>query len=191
MNIYIACGLTHVPRAHFHAYVTFIHQTAEALRLAGANRVTYALVNSDPQLAEKPFEERARLCYLWDRELVHQSDLIVAEASYPSTGMGIELQLAESKGIPVIICFRKSPETRTDAVLYENPDHTRHCLQVGEGYVSLMALGLTSVLRVIGYESEDKGTTAVVEAFRLLNKKSQGEAAGRVKVKEGLSGATI
>lgn len=172
MNIYIACGLTHVPRSLFDAYVAFIHRTAGALRSAGADQVTYALVNSDPQLAEKPFEERARLCYLWDRELVQQCDLIVAEASFPSTGMGIELQLAESKGIPVVICFRKSPETQTDTVLYENPDHTEHCLQVGEGYVSLMALGLPTVFKVIGYESEDDGTAAIVEAFRLLDKKS-------------------
>src|SRR6185312_8269192 len=105
MNVYISCALTHVPRDHFKQYADFIHRLADAARAAGCEPVTYALVNSDPQLAEKPFEERARLCYLWDRELVQQADLIIAEASFPSTGMGIELQIAESLGIPVIIAF--------------------------------------------------------------------------------------
>ena len=63
----------------------------------------YALVNSDPQLASKPFEERARLCYLWDRNMVEQAELIIAEASFPSTGLGIEMQIAESKGTPIIL----------------------------------------------------------------------------------------
>ena len=70
MKVYLACGMTHVPRSNFQRYADFIHSTAEALRQLGCEQVRYALMHSDPQLAEKPFEERAKLCYLWDREMV-------------------------------------------------------------------------------------------------------------------------
>lgn len=70
MNIYIACGLTHVPRIEFGEYVAFITGLASHLSRMPAVKVKYALRDSDPQLAEKPFEERARLCYLWDKEMV-------------------------------------------------------------------------------------------------------------------------
>jgi hypothetical protein len=91
----------------------------------------YALVNSDPQLAAKPLEERARLCYLWDRNMVEHAELVIAEASFPSTGLGIEMQIAESEGTPIILCFRDFLGTnKVENVLYENPDHSRHSLQV-------------------------------------------------------------
>ena len=61
MKIYIACALTHLPRgAIFDEHVAFVHSLAEMLKGAG-HEVMYALVNSDPQLATKPFDDRARL----------------------------------------------------------------------------------------------------------------------------------
>ena len=48
MKIYVACGLTHVPRgAIFDEHVAFIHTLAATLKGAG-HEVMYALVNSDP-----------------------------------------------------------------------------------------------------------------------------------------------
>ncbi len=73
MNIYIACGLTHVPRQEFHRYVSFIHGLANHLSRECGAEVKYALRDSDPQLAEKPFAERARLCYLPARVNVKRS----------------------------------------------------------------------------------------------------------------------
>jgi hypothetical protein len=107
MKIYIGCGLTHVPRGQiFDDHISFIHGLASELKAVG-HQVRYALVNSDPQLAEKPFKEGARLCYLWDRNMVEEADLLIAEASFPSTGLGIEMQLAEAKGTPIVLCFRE------------------------------------------------------------------------------------
>src|SRR5262245_2745863 len=103
MKVYIGCGLTYVPRDRFQGYVALVHRLAAALRGNQCEEVMYALINSDPQLAEKPFGERARLCYLWDRELVEKADVMVAEATYPSTGLGIEMQIAENRGKPIII----------------------------------------------------------------------------------------
>jgi hypothetical protein len=56
------------------------------LRAHSSNiEVKYALVNSDPQLSTKPFEERAKLCYLWDREMVEESDDLLSVRA-PSFG---------------------------------------------------------------------------------------------------------
>lgn len=170
MNIYLACALTCVPRNHFKQYVSFIHRVAESLRSSDCE-VKYALVNSDPQLAEKPFRQRARLCYLWDTQLVRQAEVVIAEASNPSTGLGIELQIAASLGTPIIISFKKAAEARMGAVKYKNPNHRQHSLQIGEGYVSLMALGLPSVFKVVGYRTESEGMTSITQAVRLLKRK--------------------
>jgi hypothetical protein len=173
VNIYISCALTHVPREMFLQYAAFIHSLAHALHADGIQDLTYALINSDPQLAEKPFAERARLCYLWDRELVEQADLIIAEASFPSTGMGIELQIAEAKGTPIILCFHRGNKYQISAAEYRNPDNTEHILQIGEGYVSLMALGLPTVFKVIGYQNEEEAIKNIMEAVRLFKKADQ------------------
>ncbi len=153
-----------MPREAFEEYVQFIHSLPAALMLRGFSDVKYALVNSDPQLGEKPFQERARLCYLWDREFVQRADVVIAEATFPSTGLGIELPIAESSGIPVILSFKRSTKTRVQPIEYSNPDHTHHMLQIGEGYVSLMALGLPTIFKVIAYESEEEDVSKILDA---------------------------
>jgi nucleoside 2-deoxyribosyltransferase len=170
VNIYISCALTHLPRAVFHEYVAFIHKMAEALRSAGTERVTYALIDSDPQLAKKPSNERARLCYRWDRELVEQADIIIAEATFPSIGMGIELQLAESLSKPIILTFQRDDEYKAPETDYRNPDSSEHTLQIGDGYVSLMALGLPNILQAIGYTNRSQAIEDIVSAVELLRK---------------------
>lgn len=168
MKIYIACGLTHVPRgAVFDEHVAFIHTLAATLKGAG-HEVMYALVNSDPQLATKPFEDRARLCYVWDRNMVERAELVIAEASFPSTGVGIEMQIAEGKGTPIILCFRDVGANKVESALYENPDHSRHHLQVGEGFVTLMALGVPTVFKVVRYSNSNQGLAEITAALDLL-----------------------
>jgi hypothetical protein len=132
--------------------------------------VAYALHDSDPQLAEKPFDERARLCYLWDRAMVEAADALVADATYPSTGLGIELQVAEARHVPIIVSFLRSSATRVAPIDYLNPDASRHSLQIGAGYVSLMALGVPSLFRLVPYDDPVAGVTGIAAAVRLLAK---------------------
>lgn len=147
MNIYIACALTHVPRDKFHEYCYWIHSIAN--KLSPEHDVKYALINSDPQLALKPDENKSRLCYIWDRDMVEKSDLVIAESSFPSTGLGIELQIAEQKNIPIILCYRDYGINKSKSIKYENPDNSSHQLQIGEGYISHMVLGLPNVIRTL------------------------------------------
>jgi hypothetical protein len=168
MKIYIACALTHVPRGTiFDEHIAFIHAVAGMLKGVG-HEVMYALVNSDPQLATKPFEDRARLCYLWDRNMVERANLVIAEASFPSTGLGIEMQIAESNATPIILCFRDFGVNKVETVTYENPDHCKHHLQVGEGFVTLMALGVPTVFKVVRYSDSHQGLEKIAAALDLL-----------------------
>lgn len=168
MQIYIACGLTHVPRDIFSDYVDYLHQLAAELRqISGVSSVRYALVDSDPQLAFKPAEEQAGLCYDWDRRMVEEADLVIADASFPSTGLGIELQIAEAAGIPVIMLVGDLGINRVKEVQYRNPDRSEHELQIGRGIVSLMALGLPAIRKTVQYRAFDEAISGAKDAVRL------------------------
>ncbi|PPQ39569.1 nucleoside 2-deoxyribosyltransferase [Rhodoblastus acidophilus] len=171
MEIYIACGLTHVPQAVFSEYVSFIHGIASQLRaLAHIKAVKYALVDSDSQLKTKPYTERATLCYAWDRQMVEQADLIVADASFPSTGLGVELQIAEAAGKPVILFIGDYGTNRVKSQHYVNPDKTEHDLQVGEGIVSLMALGIPAIRNIIKYTDSESAMNELIDAVNLYQR---------------------
>lgn len=168
IQIYIACGLTHVPRSIFSDYVGYLHQLAAELRqISGVSNVRYALVDSDPQLATKPLGEQASLCYDWDRRMVEEADLVVADASFPSTGLGIELQIAEAAGIPVIMLIGDLGINRVKEVQYRNPDSSQHELQIGSGIVSLMALGLPTIRKTVQYSTFQQAISGAVEAVRV------------------------
>jgi hypothetical protein len=169
VKIYLACGLTHVPREVFPGYTAYLHSLVHALAAIGSDcTVKYALLNSDPQLAEKPPRERASLCYTWDRRMVEEADLVVADASFPSTGLGIELQIADTRGTPIIMLIGDYGGNRVEPARYTNPDESTHDLQVGEGIVSLMALGVPSIRRRIGYTCHETAIRLCVEAASLF-----------------------
>jgi hypothetical protein len=150
MNIYLACALTHVPTEFFEQYTTLIYGLATQFSNKG-HAVKCALADSDPQLAEHPEENKAKLCYEWDREMVLWADLVVAECSFPSTGMGIELQIADNDNIPIVLCYSDYGWNRSKPKSYSSPNQQSHQLQVGKGYISLMALGLPCVISSIRY----------------------------------------
>ena len=150
LKVYIACSLTHVPRKSFEEYAASIHRIANLVKGCSFK---YALTNSDPQLESIPENEKAKYCYLWDRKMVEEADLIIAEASFASIGLGIELQIAEMKNIPIILIHRQIESLKVEPIKYENPDHNMHSLQIGKGYVSLMALGLPNILKLIPYQN--------------------------------------
>ena len=178
MKIYLGCGLTHVPRPMFSEYVRFLHQLAAGLHdLPAIRTVKYALVSSDPQLAERASDDRAALCYKWDRQMVEEADLFVADASFPSTGLGIEMQIAETAGKPTILLIGDHHINRVASAQYRNPDLSEHDLQVGEGIVSLMALGLPNIQKIVSYTSFEVGVAEAVETVRLFTTRDMMQSA--------------
>ena len=52
-----------------------------------------------------------------DREAIKSCDVVVAEVSMPSTGMGIVLGWADAFGVP-ILCIHESGTTFSDSILH-------------------------------------------------------------------------
>jgi hypothetical protein len=104
--------------------------------------------------------------------MVEKAELVIAEASFPSTGLGIELQIAQHKSLPIILCFRDFGQNKAPPVDYVNPDSVRHHLQIGEGFVSLMALGLPGIANVVRYESPQDGIDRILDAVNILDRRT-------------------
>lgn len=162
IKVYLACALTHVPKPLFKRFSRLIGSIADAL-VSDGHLVKYALKDSDPQLAFLKEKDKAKLCYKWDSDMVQWADIIIAECSFPSTGMGIELQIAGNENKPIILYYSSSWDSKAERKYYETPDHENHKLQIGEGYISLMALGLPSVVEVLKY-------TSVSDSIELITK---------------------
>ena len=75
-SIYISCALTNLKAGIFESYSDFIKNLALWLKNKGYE-VKYALENSDPQLADYPDNKKSTLCYIWDKEMVENADLIL------------------------------------------------------------------------------------------------------------------
>ena len=99
--------------------------------------------------------------------MVEEADLIVADASFPSTGVGIELPVAETSGKPIILLIGDYGTNRAQSAHYKNPDQSEHNLQIGKGIVSLMALGLPAIRKTVPYSDLHAGVGAAVEAVKL------------------------
>lgn len=93
--------------------------------------------------------------------MVEAADLVIAEATHPSTGMGIELQIASQSNIPIIMLFRSKPNASRPHLRYQTSDHEEHEVQIGRAGVSLMALGIPGIVRTIEYDCPEEAVKAV------------------------------
>jgi len=152
-QVYVGCALTHVPKVVFDEYCGFIRSIAQLLEEKYCVRVKYALEDSDPFLPEYAPAERPKMCYIWDRRLVEESSILIAEVSFPSMGIGIELQVAEQNSIPVILLYRDFGFNRAEGKKYKTRDDRTHELQIGNKIVSIMAQGNPSVIKEIFYST--------------------------------------
>jgi len=148
---YISCALTHVPERVFTEYSDFIKSLEKFLLEKYAASVKYALRDSDPQLANIITSEKASLCYIMDKQMVEDSDLVIAEVSFPSGGVGIELQIAQQKSIPIILLYKDFGFNIAAKKTYILDTRAEYSLQIGNGIVSLMIQGLPNIIREIKY----------------------------------------
>jgi hypothetical protein len=154
-NVYIGAAMTHLPPAIFGEYKQTVEAMADLIAKLCNAKVTYALENSDPYLPGFDKERRPAECYRMDRELVEQSDLMIAEASFPSTGLGQELQMAAYNDVPVILCFRNWGDNIAAKKDYTTRAGEAHTIELGNKIVSSMVLGNPAVVHEILYKSID------------------------------------
>jgi hypothetical protein len=102
--------------------------------------------------------------------MVQDAEVVIGECSFPSIGLGVELQIATENETPIVLAFRDFHVNQATPVHYTNPDSTEHELQIGEGFVSLMALGLPAVVKVHRYADMDDGIRQISQTIALLQR---------------------
>jgi len=75
---------------------------------------------NDNGSSEKEGKKHDTAIHARTTEAIRHSDLVVAEVSHPSIGVGYEISLAESLGIPVIALYHRGSEYRLSAMIAGN-----------------------------------------------------------------------
>jgi nucleoside 2-deoxyribosyltransferase len=78
--------------------------------------------NLDPNLTDREIFER-------DTQMIRESDLILANVSNPSLGVGYELGYAEALGKPVICFYQKTLTNRVSAMVTGNASFKTTAIQ--------------------------------------------------------------
>ena len=99
MNIYFSCSITggRKDQAVYRAIVDHLHAKGHVVPTA-------ELADADVLKIEAVIDPRS--VYERDVEWVSQSDVIIAEVSTPSHGVGYEIALALLLGKPVLCCYK-------------------------------------------------------------------------------------
>lgn len=134
MNIYFSCSITGGRQDQ-----GIYRRIVEHLTAGGHDVPTAHLSRADVLVEEKTVDPLT--VYLRDVKWVEDCDLLIAEVSTPSHGVGYEIALALFLGKPVLCCYRKGVK------------------------VSKMLTGNTHErLQVLAYSSED-GLTKSIDQF--------------------------
>ena len=150
MNLYVACSLTNVPAENFNEYTQFIQKLHIQLESNGFN-IENALSNSSPFDSTLDSLVNAKNCYNWHKELITQSDVVIAEVSFPSLGVGIELQLANQLGIPTYLIYNPCIASTATSKSFKNDKQIHSTTNITHDYISSMALGMDCVKNVLSY----------------------------------------
>ena len=77
---------------------------------------------ADPEITERGQENLSdREIFERDLEWLEESDVLIAEATTPSLGVGYEIAVAEDMGKPVLCLFRPGPGKKLSAMIAGNP----------------------------------------------------------------------
>ena len=85
----------------------------------------------DPNLTAQGNDGTSDAIWQRDTEWLRQSDIVIAECSTPSLGVGYELAFAEAIGKPVHVFYGKS-DGRLSAMLAGDPHFAIHLYQTRE-----------------------------------------------------------
>ena len=152
-KVFIGSALTHLTPDLFHEYRSLIVGIADLVEGLFDCEAKYALEHSDPFLPNYEKPRRPAECYKMDRELAEQCDLFIAEASFPSTGLGQELQIAAYNNKPVILIYKNYGKNIAAKKDYKTKAGADHSIELGNKIVSVMVQGNPSVIKEICYEN--------------------------------------
>lgn len=115
MKVYFACSIT---GGRDHAYL--YQDIANSIKDSGAELLS-ELFASDKIEAEKGVSAKKNMSkrdiWEWDLNWVREADVIIAEVTQPSLGVGYEIAKAEEWGKPILALFYEPSEKRLSAMI--------------------------------------------------------------------------
>ena len=129
MKIYFAGSIRggSEDRAIYHALIERLQEFGEVLTEHVGN--PYLTDQGEKDMSETEIFER-------DVAWIQEADIVVAEVTQPSLGVGYELGLAESVGKPIICLFRETEGRRLSAMIAGNSKLVVHIYKDAEEAVS-------------------------------------------------------
>lgn len=151
MDLFLCCSMTNVPNKFFNNYSKTISNLHSFIESFGHN-VSNALRDNSPYDSSLDDFENAKVCYEWHKSRIEKSNLVIAEVSFPSIGVGIELESANQFNIPIILIYDKILAIKADVKEYEATGDLIKNTNITHPNISSMALGLKQAKELVGYK---------------------------------------
>lgn len=91
----------------------------QSIKSAGGNIVSEIFVNDAIQFGGSPLPEAD--IYTRDIAMINEADVVIAEVTNPSLGVGYELGYAENLNKPILCLFDESSDRNLSAMIKGNP----------------------------------------------------------------------
>jgi nucleoside 2-deoxyribosyltransferase len=85
--------------------------------------------------------------YERDMHWLVNADVVVAEVTSPSLGVGYELRVAEERGIPVLCLFNEDSERSLSAMIAGNPYFATNIIRYGGHEIAMITAYLAKFFR--------------------------------------------
>lgn len=93
-------------------------QIVDAIKTAGGNVLSEVFVHDAISYGGSPLP--AKDIYARDTQMIHESDVVIAEVTNPSLGVGYELAYAEKLHKPILCLFKQDSGKKLSAMVSGN-----------------------------------------------------------------------
>ncbi len=114
-KVYFACSIR--GGGDTSSYIALL----DAIKAAGGEVLSEIFVNDAIQFGGSPLPEPE--IYQRDIAMIHDADVVVAEVTNPSLGVGYELGYAESLQKPILCLFDEGSDRKLSAMIIGNPEN--------------------------------------------------------------------
>jgi len=132
MKIFYATAMTDIPETYKKMHSKNVDDTIKKIQ-SNPNIIVYSGLTTPAQINREIFDQKENeKLYKWYINLIKKSDLFIADVTFPSIGVGIELQNASFLSKPIYLIINTSIKKK------EN--------------ISRMLLGIDNIVKVIEYQ---------------------------------------
>ena len=116
MKVYFACSIR--GGGDTSLYIAIV----EAIKKAGGEVLSEVFVHDAINYGGSPLPPEE--IYKRDTDMIIEADVVIAEVTNPSLGVGYELGYAEKHGKPILCLFNKTTKNKLSAMVTGNNYHT-------------------------------------------------------------------